>query len=204
MKYRDQIIIGVIIFCAIVIGTHSSIGKHHPPNYKIDINHLIQQPDDITCGPTSVSMLMYYYNLDVSVNDVKKITKTVWYNWSGHDIGMTSPNFIVSALKFYGFNSKMKYGKIIDLKHTISNGKPCIVLVRSGEWNWHYVLACGYDTEYIFFANPSTGEIQGLSTNEFNAAWSWNADLHGRLCGQLAKYFLKGIEIYPNSYIFVE
>ena len=147
---------------------------------------------------------MYFYNLDVSVNDVKKITKTVWYNWSGRDVGMTSPNFMTYALKHFGFNSKMKYGKIIDLKHTISNGKPCIVLVRSGEWNWHYVLTCGYDAEYIFFANPTTGEIEGLSTDEFYSAWSWNSDLRGRTCSQLPKYFLKGIEIYPNSYIFVE
>lgn len=204
MKHREKTIISAVLFLALVIGVSSWIGKSHPPSYKIDLNHLIQQPDDITCGPTSVSMLMYFYNLNVSVDDVKKITKTVWYTWSGRDIGMTSPNLVLSALKYFGFNSKIKYGKIIDLKHTISSGKPCIVLVRSGEWNWHYVLICGYDKDYIFFANPSTGEIQGLSTDEFYASWSWNADLRGRLCGQLAKYFLKGIEIYPNSYIFVE
>ena len=200
----NYLILSGFLFCATFIGISSWIGKSYPAVFNIEINHLVQQPDDITCGPTSVCMLLYFYNKNISVDEIKKITNTVWYSWNGRDVGMTSPSYIVSSLKYFGLHSRQKYGNLNNLKHQISHGTPCILLVRSGEWNWHYVLVCGYSENYIFYANPTTGEIEGLSTDEFYSAWSWNSDLRGRTCGQLPKYFLKGIEIYPNSYIFVE
>lgn len=187
----------------LLIGFDSFSRRTHQKNFMLQINHLVQQPDDITCGPTTVCMLMYFYGIDISVDEIKKITKTVWYKFGDKDVGMTTPQMINYSLNNFGLKSKIKYGNIDNLKHKINDGSPCIVLVRSGEWNWHYVLVHGYDENFIFYANPSSGELEGLATDEFVGAWSWTSDLRGRSCGILPKYLLKSLEIYPNSFISV-
>ena len=175
-----------------------------PPHHSIEITHTLRQPDDITCGPTCMSMLLDFYGLGVSVDEAKRMTRTVWYSFGDRDIVMTAPALIVRAIGSLGLIPRLGQGSLVELKKTISVGRPCIVLVRSGEWAWHYVLVCGYDEEYVFFANPSSGEVEGLAAADFCAAWAWNSDLRGRDCGSLPRLFLKGIEIYPYSYIYVE
>ena len=201
---QDIFLLSFGLLIAIFIGLQAQFDKTYPPEHLIGITHLVQQPDDITCGPTTMCMMMSYYGLEKEIDEIKKITKTVWYSFSGRDFGMTAPVMIQSGLNYFNFNSKLKYGNIKNLKHMIGLGKPCIVLVRSGEWNWHYILVYGYNKDYIFFVNPSSGELEGLSSDEFAAAWSWYSDLRGRDCGFLPKNFLKSLEIYPNSYIYVE
>ena len=147
-------------------------------------------------------MLLHFYGVNVSVDEAKRMTMTVWYSFSGHDIGMTAPSLIVRAAGRFGVSSTIGYGSVRYLKKMISDGIPCIALVRSGEWSWHYVLVCGYDEEYVFFVNPSSGEVEGLGTEDFRSAWEWTGDLRGRNCGIFPKLFLKGIEIYPYSYIY--
>lgn len=203
-KTRELFIIFLGLLFPIIIGIYSFNKRIHPISHMLQFTELVQQPDDITCGPASISMLMSYYDKDLTVNEIKKITKTVWYNYDGRDFGMTAPELVRLSLSHYGFRSHLKYGKIDNLKFTIALGKPCIVLIRSGEWNWHYVVVIGFDQEYIYYANPSSGEIEGLSTNEFDNSWNWSFDLHGRECGFWGKFFLKAVEIYPNSYIFVD
>lgn len=193
-----------MLLFSIVIGIDSALQSTHPNSHMLQISHLVQQPDDITCGPTSVCMFMSYYGIDVSVDEIKKITKTVWYSYGGRDIGMTVPSMISFTLNHYGFKNKIFYGNMERLKHFIASGRPCVVLVRSGEWNWHYVLVNGFNETYIFYANPSSGELEALSTIEFRDAWDWSGDLKGRNCGILQKYFLKTMEIYPNSFIALE
>jgi ABC-type bacteriocin/lantibiotic exporter with double-glycine peptidase domain len=179
--------------------------KYNFPNsYKISFLDLLQQPDDITCGPTSTAMILRHYGIFADIDKVKKITKTVWYTHDGRDFGMTSPELIHICLKKFGLNAKMKCGNINELKYILSKNNPVIVLVRSGEWNWHYVVVVGYDKDMIFFANPSSGELEGLSVHEFKLAWDWRGDLKGNICNYLFSFWLRTLEIYPNTLVYIQ
>jgi ABC-type bacteriocin/lantibiotic exporter with double-glycine peptidase domain len=149
-------------------------------------------------------MLLRHYGKDVNVDEVKAITKTVWAKRPEGDIGMTLPSLVRDAVAHYGLKAQLGYGGIDLLKHRVAMGSPSIVLVRSGEYAWHYVVVVGYDEESIFFANPTLGEVRGLSSDEFSRAWSWSGDMEGRDCGQLGSFLLVGLEIYPNSFVWVE
>lgn len=165
---------------------------------------LLKQPDDITCGPTSVAMVLRYYGKKSDIESIKKITKTVWYSVSGRDFGMTSPQLISVALKKNNLNAVVRQGSIKKLKFLLADDVPVIVLVRSGEWNWHYIVVIGYDKDMIFYANPSNSEVEGLSVQEFSSAWSWNSDLRGNSCKWWISFWLRSLEIYPNTYIAVK
>ena len=165
---------------------------------------LLTQPDDITCGPTSAAMLLRYYGKDVEIDKIKKITRTVWFNKGGKDFGMTAPELVRRSLQHYGLNSFVKYGNLHDLERIICKNNPCIVLLRSGEWNWHYVVVVGYDSEFIFFANPTNGEIVGLSRSEFYRSWEWSGDMRGNDCSWYVAFWLRALEIYPCSYVYVD
>ena len=171
------------------------------------MNHfmdLITQPDDITCGPTSTAMILRFYGKNVEVNEIKKITKTVWYSKGDKDFGMTAPELIRICLKKYNLNAKIKTGNIKKLKCVVGSGKPCIVLIRSGEWNWHYVIVIGYDKEMIYYANPTDAEIDALSVDEFDRAWNWTSDIRGRSCSWWISFWLRVLEIYPRTYVYVD
>ena len=180
----------------------SKLRKDYPLRYMNNFIDFLQQPDDITCGPTSTAMLLRFYSKNVSIEEVKKITKTVWFSYDGKDFGMTAPELIRNALDHYGCNAILSNGFIKDLKRVLSKGKPCIVLVRSGEYSWHYIVVVGYNEEMIFYANPSDGNLSGLSEYEFTRAWNWNGDLSGRDCSWWISFWLKALEIYPYSYIY--
>lgn len=178
--------------------------RSHPAEFTIPFTTLAEQPDNITCGPTSALMVLRYYGIEASLSDVKKKTKTVWYTSHGVDFGMTAPALVQEALNSYGLNVRLDYAGMDRLKNIVAHGKPCIVLVRSGEWNWHYVVVVGYERDVIYFANPSNGKIERLLVDEFEKAWNWRGDLLGRDCSWWILFWLRGLEIYPYSLIYVD
>lgn len=191
-------------FCFIIIVCLGFNDKTHPAQYEIPFSSLARQPDDITCGPTSVAMVLKHYGKDVPVDEIKKVTKTVWYTRNGTDFGMTAPELLRSALETYGYSARLKYGGLDTLKHFVSMGKPCIVLLRSDEYTWHYVVVVGYKDSKVMFANPTYGEIQGISEHNFSRAWTWTGDIQGRDCGWWIAFWLRTMEIYPNSFVCTE
>ncbi len=195
--------ISVILFGFILIAVGATKERSHPDAYLVPFLDVVQQPDDITCGPTSVAMLVgHYKGLKVSVDEVKNYTRTVWYSKNGNDFGMTAPSFIQEGLKQYGIESIVKQGDLDRLKHFVGMGKPCIVLVRSAEWNWHYVVVVGYGGGIIYFANPASGSVEGLSEKEFYNAWSWSGDIHGRDCSWWIAFLLRSLDVYPRTMIY--
>ena len=148
---------GVLVF------TINSLTYPHPSFYQIeDFNYLLQ-PDGITCGPTSAAMVLNRYGKDVSIDEVKAETKTQWFKRQDEAIGMTSPEYIPIAMKHFGLPASLKRGYINRLKCYVSQGKPCVVLLRSGEILWHYVVVVGYDENSVFVADPGSGHCEQIN-----------------------------------------
>jgi len=167
-----------------------NIGNHeYPSSCELDFV-FIEQPDQITCGPTSATMLLKSYGIDASLEDVKNKTKTEWFKYDGNSIGMTSPEYIPIALKSYGLSARKTRGSLRKVKSLVSQGKPVIVLLRSGLKTWHYVAVIGYDRmptpdpdeyiELVVVADPGYGARRQMTAEVFMGSWDFSTNMKGK------------------------
>jgi len=155
-------------------------GRHeHPPSYELPEFVFLEQPDQITCGPTSAAMLLRSYGIDVSLEDVKEKSKTEWFKYDGESIGMTSPEYIPIALKSHGLPARKTRGSVQKVKSLVIQGRPPIVLLRSGTKTWHYVVVIGYTETTIIVADPGHGQRRTMATEAFVGSWDFTTDMTG-------------------------
>ena len=155
--------------------------KHpeHPPAYEVAGFVFLKQPDDITCGPTSAAMLLNRYGRKVSVKEVEAATKTKWFRWKGEDVGMTAPDYVAHVVASLGVPCRLVCCDVEMLKRYVSLDRPCVVLLRSGQKTWHYVVVIGYDEGHVFIADPGDGARETLSLDTFRRAWGFTGDMDG-------------------------
>lgn len=150
-----------------------------PAYHQIPFTEFVEQPDDITCGPTSVLMVLKWYGKDVTLPEVETHTKTEWFSYSDHRVGMTSPEYLPETMRHFGVPAAQKVGSLKRLKHEVSKDKPVVVLLRSGMYLWHYVVVIGYAEAYVTIADPAYGTKRILPMDYFLGAWSFEKDMHG-------------------------
>lgn len=190
---------------AATFSTNQKLNDQEIPEQHLISLDLCIQPDSISCGPTCVCMVLSTYNRAVTVEEIKLKTKTVWLQFSQYNIGMTSPDYILVAFHYYRVPVRLQQGNISALKFQIYQNRPCIVLVRSGEFSWHYLVVIGYDLEHIIVANPSDGEIHYFSNEIFLNCWNWTGTTRGnKAMSGYPVTLLNMLEIYPNTMIFPE
>jgi hypothetical protein len=67
---------------------------------------LIEQPDQISCGPTSCSMVLGYYGISAGIGPLKTAAGTRWYSDQfGNRVGLTLPSGIEEVSWLSGFCS---------------------------------------------------------------------------------------------------
>lgn len=178
----------------------------HPSTHEIDGFDYFEQPDGITCGPTSVLMLLHRYGKNVTLDEVKSQTKTQWFKYNDDPIGMTSPDCIVPAMNHFGVGSRLLRGDLDRLKYFVSKNRPAIVLLRSGQQTWHYVVVIGYTENKIIVADPGPGARKEMSVENFLGAWDFTHDMYGEstqtkcnTCGGTGRW-VQSINLGPFSY----
>jgi len=160
-------------------------------------NYVMEQPDGITCGPTSATMLLHYYSKDVTLDEVKKEALTEWIRFKdGTNFGMTAPDALRVAIHKKGVEARVRRGNIGELKRYVSQNKPVIVLVRSSNTTWHYCVVVGYNEDEVMLADPGYGFIRAINTDRFINCWKFTHDMNGNkcnfecpACGGSGKYF---------------
>jgi hypothetical protein len=151
-------------------------GKDHN---ELENFSIIEQPDNLTCGPTSVAMVLKYYGKPHEIDDIRKQTKTdLWTTKDGKKLGGTQPLLIKVALIHYGVPTKMGHGNLDKLKYYIDQGIPVIVLVRSDKFLMHFVVVIGYTQKEIIIADPD-GQREVLDNDKFKGCWSFKTDMDG-------------------------
>jgi predicted double-glycine peptidase len=177
-----------VVLIAIFVGLFSFQSLNRtpaPPIYNIDgfEKHIIAQPDNITCGPTSATMILRYYSKDVTLDEVKKEALTEWFRFKdGTNFGMTAPDALRVALHKFGVKSRVRRGNVGQLKKFISEGKPVIVLVRSSNTTWHYCVVYAYDEEGVHLGDPGRGQSRYINTKTFVNCWKFSHDMNGEKC----------------------
>jgi hypothetical protein len=175
-----------------------------PLEYEIECIDFLQQPDGITCGPTSATMVLHYFGHDVSLDQVRQATRTDWFKYKDQKIGMTIPDCVVEGLRQFGLYAIKRIGDINDIKSFVSKDHPVIVLLRSGEKTWHYVVVIGYTKTEIIIANPSGGQREILQEDMFKRSWSFDTDMEGNITGGPWKKILDAADVYGHTYIVTD
>jgi len=203
MFVRNLLTIAVIFMFVVLVVVIQNLRFPYPEKYQIEDFQLLEQPDDITCGPTSAAMVLHIYGIEASIEEVKNETKTEWLEYNDEKIGMTSPEYIAIALSNLGVKADLDRGYIERLKHYVSQGRPCIVLLRSGEYTWHYVVVIGFTAEHVIVADPGSDEkLRPILNSHFEGAWSFETNIRGEsLEIDWINTVLRAVEVYPYMMI---
>lgn len=203
---------GAVLFVMAVIVGAMPDHFEYPPTHVIQNFPTAQQPDGITCGPTSMAMVLRYYGQDVTVEQIKQITKTHWFGNGADEVGMTAPDYIVKALRQHGLRANLRNDNFEEVKYEISQDRPVIVLVRSGKKTWHYMVAIGYTEKQMTFSDPADGQYYNVNVEHFLSAWSHDGNCSGEdyrvdsMFGKSSDYMkvlLRATEIIPRTSIVI-
>ena len=204
LKRKTLILLSICLSGFIAFGLYHAHLETHPSEYQIqNFDTVLEQPDGITCGPTSCAMVLKYYGKEVTIDEVKKQTKTHWWTLGKTPIGMTEPSMIKSAMGHFGVPAQMRWGRSLHvLKHFVAQDKPVIVLVRSGDTTWHYVVVTGFDKEEFTIVDPGPGKTYKMKKDVLDKCWNFTHDMDGDECdNDLLKNLLFNLDVYPRSMI---
>lgn len=194
----------ILMICLIVFWT-SLVSYHHKPAHEIKWCEFLEQPDDISCGPATATMILRRYGRKVTLEEVRTITNTEWFDYAEEHVGFTTPDQIDAVFDCYGLKSKIFQGNLAQLKYYVNHNRPCVVLLRSGIATWHYVVVFGYTEKEMIIADPAYACRITLSTDVFAKAWDFDADVYGcptsGFISDLLVCLLKLAEVHPNTMI---
>jgi ABC-type bacteriocin/lantibiotic exporter with double-glycine peptidase domain len=137
-KFRGWKWLGIMAIMAIIAyQLKKASDRNYPNSYEIKDFGLFEQPDNISCGPSSVKMVLKHYGYVHSLDEVRKIARTDWYVKDDLEIGGTTPEFIERAMEYFGIKAILTTGNLEDIKWYVSQNRPPIALVRSGRFNYY-------------------------------------------------------------------
>jgi len=185
------------------LGLYHAHFETHLPEKELDgFDKLLVQPNNITCGPTSCAMVLQYYGKDVTIKEVEKAAKTEWFTWKGTPVGMTAPSMVKKAMNDLGVPAQLRWGSTTNIKHFISDDRPVIVLLRSSETTWHFVVVIGFNEKQFTIADPASGTKYQIDIETLDNAWRFTHDMNGNRCENEMLYkLLFSIDVYPRTMI---
>ncbi|MBP2653741.1 MAG: hypothetical protein H6Q73_1310 [Firmicutes bacterium] len=147
---------------------------------------LCKQETEYTCGIACVQSILGYYGIDYRQDELAQILDS-------KPILGTDYQKILSFMKMLDFESSfIDSMSIDDIKSFINDGITPVLLLQAWAENgvdyasdWkdsHYVIACGYNDDQIFFMDPWTlGNYTYLSAEELLKRWHV-PDVHFSRC----------------------
>lgn len=132
-----------------------------------------KQSDNSRCGPASIKMLISYYGIDVTEDEI--CDRCGWT----YELGCTDFQ-MKEAIESFGLGcSIINNAGLEDIEYWIKHHIPVIV-----DWftpgfnpslgdmpNGHSSIVVGIDREYIYLLDPEMGEIRTILREEFNRVW---------------------------------
>lgn len=199
MKLWHQFAILDLILLMVIGKFIINMNYNHPEEFQIKNFPLLQQSDNITCGPTSCTMLLKYYGRNVGIEEIKYKTKTTWFTYKNKAVGLTVPEYIKFTLEEYQLDATLKTGTVDEIKYYVSKNRPPIVLLRSGKALWHWVVVIGFDKEILITADPGSGKVEIISQKNFEGAWDYSHDMQGNYMGRdIYRFLLQMVDVSGN------
>ena len=131
----------------------------------LDVPHYLQS-DDSTCGPASLRMVMSFYGLDLSEEDLAGAC--------GHsyELGCKSEDMACAAREL-GFEVLLKNNSTIDeLSRLVNAGVPVIVDWFCGDPpEGHSSVVIGVSEKNIYILDPYLEEMRVVAKEDFRRCW---------------------------------
>lgn len=135
-----------------------------PPRL-LEVPHYIQS-DDSTCGPTSLRMVLAYYGVYMSEEDLAGAC--------GHtyELGCRSEDMVCAA-ESLGFDVYLKNNSTIEeLERIVNSGVPVIVDWFCGDPpEGHSSVVIGVSENNIYILDPYLEEMRVVSKYDFRRCW---------------------------------
>lgn len=131
----------------------------------LDVPHYLQS-DDSTCGPASLRMVMAFYGLEISEEDLAGAC--------GHsyELGCRSEDMACAA-KSLGFDVHLKNNSTIEeLSRLVNAGAPVIVDWFCGDPpEGHSSVVVGVSDKNIYILDPYLEEMRVVAKEDFRRCW---------------------------------
>lgn len=133
--------------------------------FKIDNVPFIAQKDNY-CGPASLAMVMNYYRVDISQDEIAKEIYEPGIK------GTLSMQLVLYPIQ-KGFEAKVYNGNFEDLKEKIRAWFPVIVSVKEDVHDKaHYMVVWGYDEwDKYLFVHSGSKEALKIEYSKFMKMW---------------------------------
>ncbi|MEK7634885.1 MAG: C39 family peptidase [Patescibacteria group bacterium] len=126
------------------------------------------------CGPASLKIVMGYYNVDKTENELAQLTKLI------PGLGIDDKN-IADAARVLGFKVEIKNeSSFEDIEQWLKRGVPVIVdWFTRGRRDYddsevsdgHYSVVTGLDDEHIYLQDPEIGGERKIEREDFMKVW---------------------------------
>ncbi len=159
---------------------------------------VLRQTYNYDCGAKALQSVLVYYGIEIREDKIINFAHT---NRDGTPI-----KGIQETLEKHGLSYISKSMNLDEIKHFINNEIPIIIVMQA--WaenqnvNWkkdwkdgHYVVIIGYDSNKLYFEDPSSFERTFLEYDEFKNRWH-DIDVNGK------KYVNYGIAVFGKNHTF--
>lgn len=124
------------------------------------------QTKKYNCGPTSLAMLLDFYNIAHVEEDLENLCETSVMHGTHH------ASLVKAAQSLGARVVEKENASIADLQSALEMGHPVLVnyfnpLTRVG----HFAIIKGFDDEMVIFADPKNGDNFKMSFQEFEDHW---------------------------------
>ena len=150
------------------------------------------------CGPASLKIVLNYYGVDKSEEELAKLTNAT-------EAG-TDDTSIVRAAESLGFKAVIKNeSSFRDIEEWLEKKVPVIVnWFTRGRLDYsdsevadgHYSVVVGLDAEHIYLQDPETGGLRTLKREDFMKVWF---DFSGEYIRPDELIIRQLIAVYPES-----
>lgn len=175
--FSAALILLLIICISSCKKTEDTVPSQQPKKKNLIKVPLTRQATDYTCGASAFQSILYYYGVEYMESDIATLVHSDTTN------GTPYLN-IKSVAESLNFSVEIKKNSTFDnLKTYLDEGKPVLVLIQAWteqqnvDWknDWidgHYVVAIGYDSNNVYFMDPSTlGNYTFIPQSEFFDRW---------------------------------
>ncbi len=158
-----KLLVFPVLLCCLLLLTPGYVNAERNSHY-IEGVPLADQDDRPWCGPVCLVMVLRYWDIEVSVNEVGLAIDP--------EEDGSKPTELVDYLDSYEFGI-FEINDISALKEWISRGHPLIVLQWTDETKTggHYRVVVGFDETWIYIHDPNGFKDQ-MSYEQFILLWS--------------------------------
>ncbi len=165
-----SIFVFLLLICSGANGNGAMARQPAPSGYVLQGMPLVHQSYN-ACGPASITQVLAYYGLKVSMADVSSYTRQ-------NDRAYMTAQAIVTFAPLVGMQARLySGGSLITVRAAIRNALPLIALqthvTDTGQTIPHWRVIVGYDDArtQVYLMDPLLGYVT-MSYADFNRVWA--------------------------------